>query len=133
MSGKKIKKQNFKGISQKKYRVELDFLEKQNTEILGELSIVETDIKANFSFKDRINDIEYLQNPNIIEKNSSNIKNNPVNLSDKFDEIGNPLFELDDNLPENAKITKRQPRETKNIVRRVKSTGQKANKRSSYR
>ncbi len=76
MSGKKIKKENFKGISQTKIRVELDFLEKQNTQILGDLSIAEIDVSRSFSFRQTAFDPDSIENPNIVETEFSDLKNN---------------------------------------------------------
>lgn len=132
MSGKKLKKQNFKGISQKKLRLELDFLEKQNTQILGELSVVDVAIPLDFSFKQTAFDAESLQNPNIVEKDFLSLQNDAIKLKDKFDEIDDPFFDLDD-ARESISRTKIMKRDNlKNIARRINSTNGKANKRRTY-
>ena len=133
MSGKKIKKENFKGISQTKIRVELDFLEKQNTQILGDLSIAEIDVSRSFSFRQTAFDPDSIENPNIVETEFSDLKNNLTKVSDKFDEIEDPFFDLDDARESISKRKIMKQNNLKNLARRVSSTGNKAGKRGSYK
>lgn len=133
MSIKKIKKQNFKGISQTKIRKEIDFLEKQNMQILGELSIVGIDVDRSFSFKQTAFDPDSIENPNIIEQDFPNLKNNSIKLADKFDEIDDPFFDLDDARDSISKTKTMKQNNFKNVARRVISTNGKTNKRRTYK
>tara|TARA_Y100000592_G_scaffold30536_2_gene48653 strand:+ start:66462 stop:66863 length:402 start_codon:yes stop_codon:yes gene_type:complete len=133
MSGKKIKKENFKGISQTKIRMELDFLEKQNTQILGDLSIVEIDVSRSFSFRQTAFDPDSIENPNIVETEFSELKNNLTKVSDKFDEIEDPFFDLDDARESISKRKIMKQNNLKNLARRISSTGNKAGKRGNYK
>ena len=133
MSIKKIKKQNFKGISQTKIRKEIDFLEKQNMQILGELSIVGIDVDRSFSFTQTAFDPDSIENPNIIEQDFPNLKNNSIKLADKFDEIDDPFFDLDDARDSISKTKTMKQNNFKNVARRVISTNGKTNKRRTYK
>ena len=133
MSIKKIKKQNFKGISQTKIRKEIDFLEKQNMQILGELSIVGIDVDRSFSFTQTAFDPYSIENPNIIEQDFPNLKNNSIKLADKFDEIDDPFFDLDDARDSISKTKTMKQNNFKNVARRVISTNGKTNKRRTYK
>ena len=133
MSGKKIKKQNFKGISQKKIRMEIDFLEKQDTQILGELSIVDIGVSRSFSFRQTAFDPDSIENPNIVEKEFSDLKNNSTKVADKFDELADPFFDLDDARESVSRRKIMKQNNLKNLARRVSITGNKAGKRSNYK
>ena len=133
MSIKKIKKQNFKGISQTKIRKEIDFLEKQNMQILGELSIVGIDVDRSFSFTQTAFDPDSIENPNIVEQDFPNLKNNSIKLADKFDEIDDPFFDLDDARDSISKTKTMKQNNFKNVARRVISTNGKTNKRRTYK
>ena len=133
MSIKKIKKQNYKGISQTKIRQEIDFLEKQNTQILGELSIVAIDVNRSFSFRQTAFDPDSIENPNIVEQDFVDLKNNSIKLADKFDEIDDPFFDLDDARESISKTKAAKQNNFKNVARRVGSTSGKTSKRRTYK
>ena len=65
-----------------------------NSSITVEMSVKE------FSFKDRLIDNDYVQNPNIIEKKDfERIRNTPLDMIDKFDNENDTFFDLDDQRP----------------------------------
>jgi len=130
---KALKKQNFKGISQEKIRVEIDFLEKQETQVLGDLSITSVKSGIDFSFRQTNFDSESIKNPNIIEKDFADLKANPIDLKDKFDDISDPLFDLDDAREYMSKTTVTKKNNLTSIARRVKNTKANQHKRSTYK
>jgi hypothetical protein len=65
-----------------------------NSSITVEMSVKE------FSFKDRLIDNDFVQNPNIIEKKDfERIRNTPLDMIDKFDNENDTFFDLDDQRP----------------------------------
>ena len=134
--GKKISKTNFKGIKQKIIDLELDFLEEQETNVLGNFSISESLAPANFSFKKINNEIESIQNPNIVEEKEFNVlKDSPLSLDDKFSELDDPIYNLDEQrtlLSQKAPPTaarKTKAAKPKTIARRLKATKKSINKK----
>lgn len=134
--GKKISKTNFKGIKQKIIDLELDFLEEQETNVLGNFSISQSPAPANFSFKKINNEIESIQNPNIVEEKEFNVlKDSPLSLNDKFSELDDPIYNLDEQrtlssqraLP--SAVRKTKAAKPKTIARRLKATKKSINKK----
>ena len=62
--------------------------------------------QSDFSFKNDMKNVELLQNPNILQKKSfSKLKNEKVNIRDKFSNEDDPFYELDEPRDSiNAKI-----------------------------
>ena len=80
-----------------KINLQLDFLTKQETQMLGENSVSSLSLNANFSFKDRADDFENIQNPNLIENlKLPIIKNQKVETLSRFDELSDPFYDFDD-------------------------------------
>ncbi len=81
----------------RKISLQLDFLTKQETQILGEKSVSTLSSNANFSFKDRADDFENIKNPNVIDNlKLSKIKNQKVETLSRFDELSDPFYDFDD-------------------------------------
>ena len=108
-------------------------MEKQNTQILGELSIVSIDINRSFSFRQTAFDPDSIENPNIIEQDFLDLKNNSIKLADKFDEIDDPFFDLDEARESISKTKTMKRNNFKNVARRLNSTSGKTNKRRTYK
>lgn len=118
---KKISKTNFKGLTKESINLNLDFLEKQEEEVLGDLSISFEKPISNFSFKMLELDREVIQNPNITErKGSRKLKNEPVSLENKFSEVDDPIFTLDDPPEQQIKEITMKSTNAKSIVQRIK-------------
>jgi hypothetical protein len=96
----KLKDLKSKKINSKVVKLEFE-LEKYESESLGQLGISTSLEKKDFSFGQVAIDSESLVNPNILEKDRLNkITNSPNLLKDKFDELSDPIFDLDENRPE---------------------------------
>jgi len=96
----KLKDLKSKKINSKVIKLEFE-LEKYESESLGQLGISTSLEKKDFSFGQVAIDSESLVNPNILEKGRLNkITNSPNLLKDKFDELSDPIFDLDENRPE---------------------------------
>jgi len=124
---KKISKKNFKGITIGIYDLELDFLEQQDRQTLGEFSITVADFKKDFTFKQKVTDIEQISNPNIVEKIL--IDKKAIKITDKFSEQDDPIFDFDDAIELNLAREQKNTKKIKNIVTRVKLTPKSANKK----
>jgi hypothetical protein len=124
---KKISKKNFKGITLGIYDLELDFLEQQDRQTLGEFSITVADFRQDFTFKQKVTDIEQISNPNIVEKIL--IDKKAIKIADKFSEIDDPIFDFDDAIELNLAQKQKDSKKIKNIVTRVKLTPKSANKK----
>ena len=60
-----------------------------------------TSESLNFSFKNKVKDLEFLENPNLFEKsNFKKMNNTELDVKDKFSEIQDPIFNLDEQLPQ---------------------------------
>tara|TARA_Y100000593_G_C4044094_1_gene206584 strand:- start:16 stop:429 length:414 start_codon:yes stop_codon:yes gene_type:complete len=65
---------------------------------LGKLSITVEPTDNNFSFKDISTDMELIENPNILDDKTLNLKNSNIETKDKFDEQEDPFFDLDEQV-----------------------------------
>ena len=69
-------------------------------ERLGESGISSIDLDLNFSFKDQAQGMEPIANPNILDVEMNNrIKNKRSTLENKFDNIDDPIYDLDQAPP----------------------------------
>jgi len=65
---------------------------------LGKLSITVEPTGNNFSLKDISTDMELIENPNILDDKTLNLKNSNIETKDKFDEQEDPFFDLDEQV-----------------------------------
>jgi hypothetical protein len=65
---------------------------------IQDLSIIPIDLNKDFSFKMVDSNIELLDNPNILD-NAKFTKNSGLELNNTFDDIQDPIFDLDEDLP----------------------------------
>ena len=120
---KKVLKNNFEGLTKGSVTIDLDFLEKQEQRVLGDLSISLEKPVANFSFKMVNADRELIQNPNILERRKSlGMKNAGAKIENKFSEISDPIYDFDEDVDSQIKLKTTSPQKTKNIVKRVRAT-----------
>ncbi len=118
---KKVSKTNFKELTKGSIDLKLDFLEKQEQQVLGDLSISFEKPITNFSFKMLDLDREFIQNPNIVERKSGlALRNKGASLENKFSELGDPIFDLDERPELQIKEKIIPTVNSKNIVNRVK-------------
>jgi hypothetical protein len=69
-------------------------------ERLGESGISSIDLDLSFSFKDQAQGMEPIANPNILDVEMNNrIKNKMSILENKFDNIDDPIYDLDQAPP----------------------------------
>ena len=69
-------------------------------ERLGESAISSTDLNLDFSFKAQTQGMEPIANPNILDTEmNSRIKNKRSTLENKFDNIDDPIYDLDQTPP----------------------------------
>lgn len=120
---KKVLKKNFKGLTKGSVSIDLDFLEKQEQRVLGDLSISLEKSVANFSFKMANTDREFIQNPNILEtRKGLATKNSGNKIENKFSEISDPIYNFDEDIDSQIKLRTALPQKTKNIVKRIRVT-----------
>ena len=113
-----------------KINLELDFLTKQDAQRLGENSVSSLSANANFSFKDRADDFENIENPNILNgRKLSRITNEKVDTQARFDEISDPFYDFDDERSAANSHKLRSSNIAKNLSLRLKDT--KASKMSN--
>ena len=110
----KINIQKFRSQPARLDIVELQFeFPADQEETLGLLSITVNPEKLNFSFFEDDGITEALSNPNIqITKKQSLVINKSVDLANKFDNVDDPIFDLDDARPSinTVKTSKNNPK-----------------------
>ena len=85
----------------------------------------------NFSFKNKVKDLEFLDNPNLIEESDfRKLKNVKANLQNKFSETQDPIFDFDEQIPQPVST---QIAKTQNKINKKVSSVQKRAKRTSIR
>ena len=94
---KSISKKNFQELTRGVAIMELDFLERQQTQNLNNLAIQVSPGIANFSFKQLDLDREFIQNPNILENNKvGKLTNKGINIENRFSELEDPIYDFDE-------------------------------------
>lgn len=119
----KISKKRFKGISKQVFDLEIGFLEKQNEQKLAEFSISESLAPLDFSLKNISTDLKNIENPNILEASKFvNLNNSNSEISNKFSEESDPIFDFDENLSSNINSKNTNSKKLRTIARKLKST-----------
>lgn len=90
---------------------------------VGELSITVDPASLNFSFKSTLKRPQFVESPNILEsKDFNRIKNQNVNLTDKFDDSDDPFFELDESRTKVAPYANPNNKNLFDLSLKLKST-----------
>ena len=99
-------------------------------ERLGESGISSTDLNLDFSFKDQAQGMEPIANPNILDTEmNSRIKNKSSTLENKFDNIDDPIYDLDQAPPILNKIENNKSNINASNVLKIMTT---INKKTKY-
>jgi hypothetical protein len=89
-----------------------------NVDTSYDLPLLDVSVSKDFSFKDSLMEQDFLQNPNIVDKKEfSRIKNSKLELNDKFDNLNDPFFDLD----EKRSVTSAAIRSKSKTLGKVKS------------
>lgn len=125
---KSISKKNFQELTRGVAIMELDFLERQQTQNLNNLAIQVSPGIANFSFKQLDLDREFIQNPNILENNKvGKLTNKGINIENRFSELEDPIYDFDEAPDISVPTRRREFKNSKNFSRRIKNANKKLN------
>jgi len=127
----KTKQSLLQNLSKNQTRVYVDLSEfsQEPEEELSNNSISTTTEPKDFSFKGKLANNEFVQNPNIFEKQDYNrAKNKGVIPEDKFSEVDDPIYDFDETLPEILQKRKTKKPSLKKIAKKVKTTRKVTNK-----
>ena len=80
-------------------------------------------LPSDFSFKQMSVSRDFVENPNILETEDFKVlKNSSLNIEDKFNEIDNPFYDLDEAPNALQKIQKDNIKQINKISKKIKST-----------